>query len=240
MPTQIQKLVEAEAAAVVRAYEHFTLGVQGAWLIFSQNLGNENGSVAHMRLNAQLQSLAFSHASLLTTISESAVRAAHKQGVEDSALTPAIQSASAPQDFVDEIGDTIRSATKRDIRGISIMAYQAQIRFRSAAQTMTRDVARASALGELPGQSRDVFVQLDRHQRKRNSADFVTAALRMNMIAAYFQGFTESIVGRHDTFWAVHPEKSPEKLSLSSGWVQWAAENTHPNSRWSLQVEEPK
>jgi hypothetical protein len=228
---KIQDIVAQRSGEIRGAYENMLLGMQGAWMGFAANLGN--AQVARLQLHTQLSGLVQSFGGLMRPRARDAVIAAHAQGVTDAQGAVALVDAPAP--MIEEAQSALDAAAARDGRGMLLLAHQTALRYNMARQSMPHDVARAAALGELPGQGRDVFVQLDRLQRKRSSADFISASLRMAMYATYFNGFTSALATSGSSkFEAVHPEAAAVPLDLMDGWTAWAAENTHPNTRWSL------
>jgi len=227
---RIQDLVQRHADDAQGAYGQLLLGLQGAWLGFANGMGNP--IAARMQLAQQAGDLVRSYTPLLRSRVRDAIVAAHHQGELDAEG----QYQSGPEHaFIEESQDTIEAAAARDARGVVLLATQALQRYQVARGRMPEVLARQAALGELPSQGRDVFVQLDRLQRKRNSGEFVAASLRMAMFATYAHSFGATLAGQGvDTLVAEHPEKPAQELSLLNGFTAWCAENVHPNTRWSL------
>lgn len=228
---KIQDVVEARGAEVRNSYEQLLIGMQGAWLSFTYVM--ENPMAARIQLRAQLIGLVNAYSSLLAGKVREAVTDAHNQAVMEAAVG---YMGEPPAQLLEEAAQGIELASRRDARGLEILAGQTLTRYALARRRMPAATARVAALGELPSQGRDVFVQLDRLQRKRNSADFVVASARMAMFATYFHSFTTQVAeAGEEVVVAVHPEHGSVELNLLAGYTEWAAENTHPNTRWHLQ-----
>lgn len=227
----IQSVVQRHAIEVEGAYQQMLLGLQGAWLAFTNSMGNP--LAARYQLHQQLASTVRANVPLLRQRVRDAIIAAHHQGEVDS---QAQYLTSPDAGLLEEAQTNIEAAATRDARGLGLLAAQTLQRYQLAVRRMPAVMARQAALGELPNQGRDVFVQLDRLQRKRNSAEFVSTQLRMTAFAAYFHSFASTLVAANvDTFEALHPEEGTRAMSLLQGWPEWLALNTHPHTRWSLQ-----
>ena len=228
---KIHDLVDARSGEIKASYEQLLIGMQGSWLSFTFNMGMP--AVARLHLHSQLADLLGAYDSLLRNKALEAVQSVHNQAELEAG---AEQLTEPPLAMVAEAQAGLEQAARRDARGMQILANQALIRYQLAARRLPPALARSSALGELPAQGRDVFVQLDRMQRKRNSADFVVASARMAMFATYFQSSPAAAAAAGgESVVAVHPERGELELNLLSGYHGWAAENTHPNTRWHLQ-----
>lgn len=232
---QIHDLVDGVSGDVRSAYGRLVLGMDGAWLGFTDTLGS-GPAYSRMHLSASVHGLGDAYTRLLQRIAADGVREAYAQGAQDAAGPG---SDPVPPALIEEAQSWPATAVARDLRALEYVGQQTLLRYSVASRSMGPSSAKQAVLGELPSQARNVFVQLDRMARKRNSLDWVDAGVRKTMLDAYGHGFTAALAagGRND-FQAVHAEGDVVNLGLIDTWPDWQAEHMHPNTRWSLRRTE--
>jgi hypothetical protein len=220
-------------------YRSFLVGVDGVWMQFTQTLG-AGPAYSRMNLAAGAEALLRAHGPLIERLARTATQEAYKQGTADAGGAYPMPT----EHLFDEAVYWGQSALARDLRVVLQRGQQTLLRYAVATRSMGPACAKQAALGELPSQAGDVFVQLDRAGRRRTSVDWMDAGVRLAMFKAYGVGFVESLANAGQRQFEVYDASDDgdaievQTLDLIESEPTWMDFYLHPNTRWALRRKE--
>lgn len=152
------------------------------------------------------------------------------------AIAPYFSEIAGPDIPVEEIRNATNAAVRlvmeRDVAATANGIRQDAMRFDMLRRQIGVIAAGLRIMGSLPSQNS--FVQLDALGRRPRSAIYLRVAIRQGLVGCYTLGYSMRMIGEgRETFSAEHPEYG-SAVGPAAEFDAWAAENMHPNTRWSL------
>lgn len=134
--------------------------------------------------------------------------------------------------------DSVATALRIDAITAARTARQVGQRYQLATwRGVGTEEALATALRESLGGDNfsDVFVQLDRANRRFKTSQMLPIQVCMAMRTAYAEQFFQELArAGADEFNLQHPEHPTRRMSYLKDWPAAAREELHPNARWRL------
>lgn len=217
----IQELADRHARWVQALLQGFHLALSGA-------LALDDASRARISIMVQTQSTL----SLLTAAAQDALNSARQQAMADAGLRP--EQLQETHGLDEEMDERVRSIVLADARTAVRHLQARQLREQLLRGQMKPDAARMAARGELPSQQRDLFVQLDKAQRRFLSDALLTGTVRGLMFRAWGHSFASSLAAAGEGGFVATRDQQRIELDFSGNWADWADAELHPNCRWAL------
>lgn len=210
-------------------YETYLLALEGAIERGVDGLRQRDPRMALNRGLAAVGAAARASSYQPVYIAQSAIAEAVSRGAADAGGTASVD---VQQTRSEQLEMVVLNLMSIDAGRARMVIRNQALAYEVAYRSMSHQGALAKATGQL---GNDAFTQLDRANRRFQSADMVEGCVRLGVAQAYLDSFVTVASDRGQvTAVLKHPERADELVELAD--INGLREAFHPNTRYWLEL----